>query len=57
MRHLKRRCRNAPPFLLSAETSSGAPYNLNTKPLVILNLFQDNQPTLNIILKQVQDDD
>ncbi|WP_397574992.1 hypothetical protein [Sphingorhabdus sp.] len=42
---------------MSAETSSGAPYNLNTKPLVILNLFQDNQPTLNIILKQVQDAD
>ncbi len=32
-------------------------YNLNSKPLVILNVFQDNKPALNIILKQVQDDD
>jgi hypothetical protein len=32
-------------------------YKLNSKPLVILNLFQDNKPALNIILKQVQDDD
>ncbi len=28
-----------------------------TPPLVILNLFQDNEPPSRVILKQVQDDD
>jgi hypothetical protein len=29
--------------------------NLIIKPLIILNLFQDNNSALNIVLKQVQD--
>ena len=44
-------------FFVSCWNLEWCAYKLNSKPLEILNVFPDDKPALNIILKHVQDDD